>query len=71
MQKGSRLLYILALIKLITPFILQNSFYQPHRDEFLYLAEGHHMAWGFMEVPPMLSVFALLTNAFGGGMRPP
>lgn len=68
MQKGNRLLYVLTLIKLIIPFILQNSFYQPHRDEFLYLSEGHHMAWGFMEVPPMLSVFAWLTNAFGGGM---
>ena len=26
------------------------------------------MAWGFMEVPPLLSVFAWLTNLFGGGM---
>ncbi|MBK5272433.1 MAG: glycosyltransferase family 39 protein [Bacteroidia bacterium] len=50
------------------PFFLQNSFYQPHRDEYLYLAEAHHMAWGFMEVPPLLSVFAWITNLFGGGM---
>jgi len=26
------------------------------------------MAWGFMEVPPLLSVFAWLTNLFGGSM---
>lgn len=25
------------------------------------------MAWGYMEVPPLLSVFAWLTNLFGGG----
>ncbi|HVT83962.1 MAG TPA: glycosyltransferase family 39 protein [Chitinophagaceae bacterium] len=62
------LLYILALIKIILPFFLQNSFYQPHRDEYLYLAEAHHMAWGFMEVPPLLSVFAWITNFFGDGM---
>jgi 4-amino-4-deoxy-L-arabinose transferase-like glycosyltransferase len=62
------LLYILALIKLILPFFLQNSFYQPHRDEYLYLAEAHHMSWGFMEVPPLLSVFAWITNLFGDGM---
>lgn len=68
MQKTTRLLYLLALIKLILPFLLQNSYYQPHRDEFLYLAEGHHMAWGYMEIPPLLSVFAWLTNFFGGGM---
>ncbi|CAN5408354.1 hypothetical protein BH10BAC2_BH10BAC2_49560 [soil metagenome] len=68
MQKVNRLLYVLAIIKLIVPFFLQDSYYQPHRDEFLYLAEGHHMAWGYMEVPPLLSVFAWFTNLFGGGM---
>src|SRR5205085_1785309 len=46
----------------------QSPVYEPHRDEFLYLAEGRHMAWGFMEVPPLLSVFAWLTNMFGGEM---
>src|SRR5262245_14262052 len=61
-------LYLLAFIKLVVPFFLQHSFYQPHRDEYLYLAEGHHMAWGFMEIPPLLSVFAWITNLFGGGM---
>lgn len=68
MQKQNKLLYILALIKLILPFLLQNSYYEPHRDEFLYLSEGHHMAWGYMEIPPLLSVFAWLVNAIGGGM---
>lgn len=62
------LLYLLAFIKLILPFFLQNSFYQPHRDEYLYLAEAHHLSWGFMEVPPLLSVFAWITNLLGGGM---
>ncbi|MGC4037547.1 MAG: glycosyltransferase family 39 protein [Chitinophagaceae bacterium] len=67
-RKLQRVLYLLAFIKLISPFILQDGSYQPHRDEFLYLAEGHHMAWGYMEVPPLLSVFAWLTNLFGGNM---
>ncbi|HEX4371808.1 MAG TPA: glycosyltransferase family 39 protein [Puia sp.] len=66
MKNSNRLIFFLALIKFILPFFLQNSVYELHRDEFLYLAEGHHMAWGFMEVPPLLSVFAWLTNAFGG-----
>ncbi|HEY6975908.1 MAG TPA: glycosyltransferase family 39 protein [Chitinophagaceae bacterium] len=68
MQKDNRLLYSLAFVKLILPFLLQSPLYEPHRDEFLYLAEGRHMAWGFMEVPPLLSVFAWLTNLFGEGM---
>src|ERR1035437_731573 len=68
MQKSNRLLYLLALIKIILPYFLQNHVYEPHRDELLYLAEGHHMAWGFMEVPPLLSVFSWLTNIFGDGI---
>ncbi|CAN5310663.1 hypothetical protein BH11BAC6_BH11BAC6_15380 [soil metagenome] len=68
MKKINRLLYLLAFIKLVAPFFLQSSYYQPHRDEFLYLAEGHHMAWGYMEIPPLLSVFAWITNLLGGSM---
>src|SRR6478752_10633346 len=64
----TRILILLAFVKFILPFILQNSFYQLHRDEYLYLAEGHHPAWGFMEVPPMMSILASITNLFGGGM---
>jgi Dolichyl-phosphate-mannose-protein mannosyltransferase len=67
-NKFRKLIFLLAILKLILPYLLQNSFYQPHRDEYLYLAEGHHLAWGYMEVPPILSVFAWLTNLFGGGM---
>src|SRR6185312_14618952 len=68
MKKEKRILYTLAAIKFILPFLLQSSYYSLQRDEFLYLAEGHHMAWGYMEVPPLLSVFAWLTNIFGAGM---
>ncbi|HXS56402.1 MAG TPA: glycosyltransferase family 39 protein [Hanamia sp.] len=68
MKKDYRFLYLLACIKFILPFILQSDAYQPQRDEFLYLAEGHHMAWGFMEIPPLLSVFAWFTNLFGDSM---
>ena len=68
MRKASRLLYFLAFIKLILPFFLQQPVYEPHRDEFLYLAEGNHLAFGYMEVPPLLSVFAWLTHRFSNGM---
>ncbi len=68
MKKEYRFLYVLAVIKFILPFILQNHSYEPQRDEFLYLAEAHHMAWGYMEVPPLLSVFAWITNLFGNSM---
>ncbi|UAY54634.1 glycosyltransferase family 39 protein [Arachidicoccus terrestris] len=64
----SRFIYFLVILKILIPYLLQSHYYEPHRDELLYLAEGHHLAWGFMEVPPVLSIFAFLTNLFGGSI---
>jgi hypothetical protein len=33
----------------------------------LYLEQGRHLAWGFLEVPPLLSFFAMLTHSLGSG----
>jgi 4-amino-4-deoxy-L-arabinose transferase-like glycosyltransferase len=68
MQKLNRLLYFFALVKFIAPFFLQSSVYEPHRDELLYLAEGSHLAFGFMEVPPMISIFAWITQHLGNSI---
>ena len=68
MAKTNRLLYALALLKIVLPYLLQHPVYEPHRDELLYLAEGRHPAFGFMEVPPLLSLFSWLTNLLGGGL---
>jgi len=61
-----KLIYTLALVKFILPFLLQHGAYEPHRDEFLYLAEARHLAWGYLELPPVLSVLSLVSNALGG-----
>lgn len=68
MKKYERLLYLLVGLRLVIPYLLQHPVYEPHRDELLYLAEGRHPAWGYMEVPPLLSWFAWLTHALGGSM---
>jgi hypothetical protein len=67
LASNKTIVYILFVLKIILPFIIQDSYYQPHRDEFLYLAEGKHLDWGYMEVPPVLSVFAWLVHLTGGG----
>ena len=61
-----RVAFILAFIKFLLPFLLQDSLYELHRDEMLYIPQGNHLAWGFMEVPPLLSIFAKLTLFFDG-----
>ncbi|MBN9351591.1 MAG: glycosyltransferase family 39 protein [Chitinophagaceae bacterium] len=68
MRKHTRLILFLALARFILPYLLQNGIYEPHRDEFLYLAQGNHLAWGFLEVPPFLSVFAWLIHLFGNSV---
>jgi hypothetical protein len=65
MKQANRLLYFLAIVKFIAPFLLQSGIYEPHRDEMLYVAEGNHLAWGFMEVPPFLSLLAYTTHFLG------
>ena len=67
-QSDKRWLWFFVLLRILIPYLLQNSMYEPHRDELLYLAEGAHLAPGFMEVPPVLSWFAWLTHLFGDGM---
>ena len=68
-MKNIRLLiFILAILKFILPFVLQNGHYQPHRDEFLYLDQGNHLDWGYVENPPIISFFGYLTRLLGNEM---
>jgi len=44
---------------IIAKFLLQYLFYNPaydlQRDEYLYLDQAHHLAWGYLSVPPITS----------------
>ena len=37
------------------------------RDEYLYLNQGQHLAWGYLEVPPLIAAQGWLTLQLGGG----
>jgi len=45
--------------------LYSNNLYGLHRDEFLYIDEGKHLAWGFMEVPPFLPFLAWVGDQLG------
>ena len=62
-----QLLAGLAFFKLIV-HLLANTNYGFHRDEFLYLAQGEHLDFGYMEVPPMIAVYAKMALSFGGSL---
>lgn len=69
MQPSSRSRYIIALfvlIKLLLPFFSVNAEFELHRDEYLYLADADHLAWGYVEMPPLLAVLGWISKLFGG-----
>ncbi|PSR56786.1 glycosyl transferase [Adhaeribacter arboris] len=59
------LLLFLVIFKFALSFLSVHPAYQLQRDEYLYLDEANHLAWGFLEVPPALAVQAWITKAFG------
>jgi hypothetical protein len=58
---------VLAIVKLLI-HLLANTNYGFHRDEFLYLIEGEHLAWGYMEVPPVIAVLSKMALGLGGSL---
>ncbi|MDE3253710.1 MAG: glycosyltransferase family 39 protein [Bacteroidota bacterium] len=69
MQKDNGAKYIMAafaLVKLLIPFVLIHPQFELHRDAYLYLADADHMAWGYIEMPPLLAVLGYLIKLAGG-----
>jgi len=46
---------LLVVLKL-TAHLLTYDIYEPHRDEFLYMAMKDHLAWGYLSVPPFVGL---------------
>ncbi|MCA8829290.1 glycosyltransferase family 39 protein [Hymenobacter pini] len=67
MKPARSLPLLLALLKFSSTFLLASHAYELHRDEYLYLDYGRHLAWGYLEVPPLTALQSWLTLALGGG----
>jgi 4-amino-4-deoxy-L-arabinose transferase-like glycosyltransferase len=59
------ILIYLSLFKLLLHFFT-NTNYGLHRDEFLYIDMGNHLAWGYLEVPPNIAIFAKISHFIFG-----
>jgi hypothetical protein len=59
------LIYILAGLKFVLPFLLQHQAYELHRDEYLYYAQGQHLDFGFLENPPLIGLLGAISSLFG------
>src|SRR4051812_11043697 len=55
MTKKTILLTGFIIVKFVLQFILISPEYELQRDEFLHLDQAHHLAWGYISVPPVTS----------------
>ncbi|QKG52796.1 ArnT family glycosyltransferase [Hymenobacter sp. BRD67] len=63
-----RLPLLFALLKFVSGLLLAGyGTYELHRDEYLYLDYGRHLAWGYIEVPPLTALQSWVSLALGGG----
>ncbi|TCJ13277.1 glycosyltransferase family 39 protein [Flaviaesturariibacter flavus] len=68
MSRNEKLLWIVLIgIKLLVPFLVPAGAFELHRDEYLYYAQGQHLAPGFLENPPMVGFLGWLSSLAGGG----
>ena len=62
-----KILLVLAAIKMGIHFFTNTiTRYGLHRDEYLYISESDHLAWGYMEVPPMISIIGKIAKLLFG-----
>jgi hypothetical protein len=61
-------LLLLIALKLVLQFVLINPIYELHRDEFLYLNQADHLAFGYICVPPFTALISKIIFILGGGV---
>jgi len=65
MKQRNLLLLGFILLKFILQYLLIDSGYDLHRDEYLHLDQAQHLAWGYISVPPVTSWFSYLIYLLG------
>jgi hypothetical protein len=55
MTKKGIILTCFIIAKFLLQYLLYNPAYDLHRDEYLYLDQANHIAWGYVSVPPLTS----------------
>ncbi|RAJ12269.1 glycosyltransferase family 39 protein [Arenibacter echinorum] len=68
MKKKSWILIGFIFIKFTLQYILISPEYELHRDEYLYLDQAHHLAWGYLSVPPVTSWISSIIYLLGNSV---
>ena len=68
MKKRTLILTGFILVKFLLQFILISNVYDLQRDEYLHLDQAHHLAWGYLSVPPLTSWVSWLILHLGNSV---
>lgn len=68
MKKSYLILFLFIIVKFVLQYSLINPEYELHRDEYLHLDQGNHLAWGYLSVPPVNSLLAWLIKILGDSL---
>ncbi|HEX6171945.1 MAG TPA: glycosyltransferase family 39 protein [Chitinophagaceae bacterium] len=58
-------IFLLAVLKFLIPFLLIHPAFELQRDEYLYYQQGQHPDLGYLENPPLLSYLGFISSWFG------
>lgn len=67
-KKKTLILIGFIVAKFLLQYFLVNPEYELHRDEFLHLDQAHHLAWGYLSVPPVTSWISLIISFLGNSV---
>lgn len=62
------LLGLFVVSKFILQYALIDPVYDLHRDEYLHLDQGKHLAWGYISVPPVTSWISYIIIHLGNSV---
>jgi hypothetical protein len=68
MKKETLILAGFIVLKFILQYILISPEYDLQRDEYLYLDQANHLAFGYLSVPPLTSWISFIIKLFGNSV---
>ncbi|MEN2400871.1 glycosyltransferase family 39 protein [Flavobacterium sp. MC2016-06] len=68
MTKKTLILIGFIILKFVLQYVLISPEYDLQRDEYLHLDQAHHLAWGYLSVPPVTSWFSYIILVLGNSI---
>ncbi|MGE6353157.1 ArnT family glycosyltransferase [Flavobacterium sp. NPDC079362] len=68
MNKKTIILLGFIILKFVLQYVLISPEYDLQRDEYLHLDQAHHLAWGYLSVPPVTSWISYIIFLLGNSV---